>query len=328
LPKGSGKVLIFETITVKKWLSKTILNAYIAFSMFHHAPIHDSPEKLMTTFDRRTFLTLAGAGALVLAVPSLVFAEGGTLDDIKKRGKLTVGTEAAYEPFEFVENGHVVGYGHDILEYMAGKLGVTLNQVNLPFQGLLPGLMTHKFDFVATSVGINPERAKRFAFSEPVGVVDTLLVVRAGDTTINKPDDAANHVVGTQMGSSSQPIAQAFDTQLKAKGAGYADIKLFQAYPDVMVALTNKTLDVGIMPSNIVAVMMQRDPGQYRVVGKIGEPKVLAWVANPQDKEIRAFINTSLDELAKNGQLASLQKKWFGYTMNLPASGYLPEGAV
>ena len=122
---------------------------------------------------------------------------------------------------------------------------------------------------------------------EPVGVVDTVLVVRANDNRIAKPEDVAGHVVGTQMGSSSQPIAQAFDTQLKTKGAGYADIKLFQAYPDVMVALTNKTLDVGIMPSNVVAVLMKKEPGQFRVVGKIGEPKMLAWVANPQDLEIR-----------------------------------------
>src|SRR5258706_10312510 len=282
----------------------------------------------MTMLNRRKFITLAGGVSLALTIPSFAFAEGGTLADIRKRGKLTVGTEAAYEPFEFVENGKVVGYGHDILEYMAGKLGGSLNQINLPFQGLLPGLMTHKFDFVATSVGINPERARRFAFSEPVGVVDTVLVARADDTRINKPDDLAGHVVGTQMGSSSQPIAQAFDAQLNARGAGYSDINLFQAYPDVMVALSNKTLDVGIMPSNIVAVLMKREPELYRVIGKIGDPKVLAWVANPQDKEIRAFINTSLDELAKNGKLADLQKKWFGYTMNLPASGYLPEGAV
>jgi len=85
---------------------------------------------------------------------------------------------------------------------------------------------------------------------------------------------------------------------------------------------------VGIMPSNIVAVLMKREPGQYRVIGKSGEPKMLAWVAHPQDKEIRGFINTSLTELAQNGQLAQMQKKWFGYTMKLPTSGYLPEGAV
>jgi polar amino acid transport system substrate-binding protein len=247
----------------------------------------------MTTLNRRKFITLASGVSLALAMPSFAFAEGGSLADIRKRGKLTVGTEAAYEPFEFVENGQVVGYGHDILEYMASKLGVQLNQVNLPFQGLLPGLMAHKFDFVATSVGINPERAKRFAFSEPVGVVDTVLVVRASDAGMTKPEDVAGHVVGTQMGSSSQPVAQTFDTQLKTKGAGYSDLKLFQAYPDVMVALSNKTVDVSIMPSNIVAVLMKREPGQYRVIGKIGDPKVLAWVAHPRrqgDPRVHQYV--------------------------------------
>jgi len=283
----------------------------------------------MDTLNRRKFITLAGGLTLALAAPSFAYAEGGSLADIRKRGVLTVGTEAAYEPFEFVENGKVVGYGHDILEYMASKLGVTLNQVNLPFQGLLPGLMTHKFDFVATSVGINAERAKRFAFSQPVGVVDTVLVVRGNESAIKTPDDIVGRIVGTQMGSSSQPIAQAFDVQLKTtKGNGYSDIKLFQAYPDVMVALTNKTVDVAILPSIVAAVLMRKEPGEYKTVGKIGDPKMLAWVANPDDKEIRAFINTSLDELSKNGQLATLQKKWFGYTMNLPTSGYLPTGSV
>ena len=282
----------------------------------------------MTALNRRTFIKMA-AGAALAAGPFAAFAEGGSLADIRKRGKLVVGTEAAYEPFEFLENGKVVGYGRDILDIMAAKLGVQLEQFNLPFQGLLPGLMTHKFDFVATSVGINAERAKRFAFSSPVGVVDTVLMTRADDKRINTADDAAGMTAGTQMGSSSQPIAQAFDKSLQAsKGKGLTELKLFQAYPDVTVALENKTLDIGIMPSNIVAVLMKKQPGAFKTVGKIGAPKVLAWVANPQDLEIRGFINSTLAELEKNGKLAQLQTKWFGYTMDLPTTGYLPEGAI
>ena len=39
-----------------------------------------------------------------------------TLEKIKRTGTVTVGTEAAFPPFEFVENGKIVGYGKDILE--------------------------------------------------------------------------------------------------------------------------------------------------------------------------------------------------------------------
>ncbi|WP_338299233.1 transporter substrate-binding domain-containing protein [Pandoraea sputorum] len=286
----------------------------------------------MKTWSRRSFVkaTLASSAALALpVVPTLAFAEGGTLADIKKRGKLTVGTEAAYEPFEYVENGQVVGYGHDILELMAAKLGVKLEQMNLPFQGLLPGLMSHKFDFVATSVGITPERAKRFAFSQPVGVVRSVLMVRVDEADIKSGMDIAGKTIGTQMGSSSQPVADEFEKELKDKtGKGYAGTRLFQAYPDVSNALANKTIDVALMPSNIAAVQMRKQPNAFRIAGTIGQPKLLAWVANPNDLEIRKFINDSLDEFRANGKLAALQKKWFGGQMDTPRENYLPQGAI
>lgn len=169
-----------------------------------------------------------------IATTSVALAEGGTLADIKKRGQLTVGTEAAYEPYEFMENGKVTGYGREILEIMAAKLGVKLNQQNLPFQGLLPGLLAKRFDFVATSVTITEERGKRFAYTHPIGIVNTVFVVNGTNTSITKPADAVGKKVATQMGSSAQPLVQAFEADLKAKGGkGFAELKMFQTYPEI-----------------------------------------------------------------------------------------------
>jgi len=282
----------------------------------------------MTQLTRRHFLTVTATACAGLAIPQMAFAEGGTLDDIRKRGKLVIGTEAAYEPFEFVKDGKIVGYGRDILELMAAKLGVKLEQLNVPFQGLLPGLMARKFDFVATSVGINEERAKRFAFSAPVGVVASMLMVRASDSAINGPDDLAGKNVGTQMGSSSQPVVEGFGTDLKTRTGKTFEIKLFQSYPDTYVALANKSIDVAVIPSNVASVTMRNTPNAYKLIGRIGQPKLLSWVANPKDLEIRAFINSFLDELRKSGKLDELQKKWFGTPMVLPTSSYLPAGAI
>ena len=88
-----------------------------------------------------------------------------TLEKIKRTGKATVGTEAAFPPFEFVEDGKIVGYGKDILDYIIADLGVELNQLDLPWQGILPGVLAGKFDFVATSVSVRAERAKKYAFT-------------------------------------------------------------------------------------------------------------------------------------------------------------------
>ena len=146
--------------------------------------------------------------------------------------------------------------------------------MNLPFQGLLPGLMSRKFDFVATSVGITPERARRFAFTQPVGVVRSVLMVRVDDASIKQDTDIAGKIIGTQMGSSSQPVAEEFEKAARRR---------HQAVPGLsrrLNALANKTVDVALMPSNIAAVQMRKQPGAFRIAGEIGQAKLLAWVAN------------------------------------------------
>ncbi len=278
---------------------------------------------------RKSFAGLALTIGVISGTCIGTSATAGTIADIQKRGTLIVGTEAAYEPYEFIQDGKIVGYGEDILQYMIKKLGVDLNQMNLPFQGLLPGVLAHKFDFVATSVGITQARARKVAFTVPIGEVRSVLVVRKDNADIKNVEDISGKIVGTQMGSLAQPAIQDFNKDLEAKGHdGYSDLKLYQTYPDVSVALTNGTIDVGVLPSNVLAIEMRQKPDAYRVVGDVGERKLLAWVTSPQDKEVRAFINDTIGEMAANGTLAELQKKWFGQTMDLPTTDYLPEGAL
>ena len=74
--------------------------------------------------------------------------QGKLLATIKTRGKLIVGTEAAFAPFEYVENGKIVGYGPDILAEIVKNMGVELKQLDVPFTGILSGLEEKKFDFV------------------------------------------------------------------------------------------------------------------------------------------------------------------------------------
>ena len=119
--------------------------------------------KTIITSVRKLGLTIAVLFA-VSAVGAAVSADT-TFDKIKKTGQVTVGTEAAFPPFEFVQDGKIVGYGKDMLDIIIADLGVELNQLDLPWQGILPGVLAGKFDFVATSVTIKPDRAKQFAFT-------------------------------------------------------------------------------------------------------------------------------------------------------------------
>ena len=152
----------------------------------------------MIRVDRKALAWFATAACLTIAMSSTVQAET-TLEKIKRTGELSVGTEAAYPPFEFVEDGKIVGYGSDILAEVVKEFGVKkLNQLDLPFQGILPGVLAGKFDFVATTVGINAERAKRYAYTIPIADGMPYAMKRKGDT-LSKVEDLNGKVVGTQL---------------------------------------------------------------------------------------------------------------------------------
>lgn len=49
-----------------------------------------------------------------------------TLDQIKENGKLTVATEAAYEPFEYMDGDKIIGYNADLFAKICDDLGWSL----------------------------------------------------------------------------------------------------------------------------------------------------------------------------------------------------------
>ena len=211
-----------------------------------------------------------------------------TLEKIKRTGTVTVGTEAAFPPFEFVENGKIVGYGKDILDYIIADLGVELVQLDLPWQGILPGVLAGKFDFVATTVSVRPERAKTYAFTVPIAEGTTWVMKRKGDDSITQVDDIAGKVVSAQLSSGGQAAAEDFEKDMQARGVGsFGELKLFTAYPEIFMATANGTADVAIGPLPTLAVASKKSEGTFELVGPIRDPSYMGWVTRPEDTDLR-----------------------------------------
>ncbi len=77
-----------------------------------------------------------------------------TIEQIKKNGKLIVATEAAYEPFEYLDKDGetIIGYNADLFKEICNDLGVELDYMDVPFQGILAGLEAKKYDIVGATL--------------------------------------------------------------------------------------------------------------------------------------------------------------------------------
>ena len=181
-------------------------------------------------------------------------ANADLLAEIKKRGQFVVGTEARFPPFEFVEDGKIVGYSTDIMAHIMKALpGVELKRLDLPWQGILPGLAVAKFDYVVTSVTVTKERYAKYALSLPIADATMALVKRKGDDSIKAPGDIAGHVVGSQAGSAQLQALQAFAKGLSAAGKGVEGIKTYvdfnEAFADLAAGADQRRLQQPAQPA-------------------------------------------------------------------------------
>ena len=261
-----------------------------------------------------------------LAVISANVSAETTLEKIKNSGEVTVGTEAAFPPFEFIEDGKIVGYGKDILDYVVADLGVELNQLDLPWQGILPGVLAGKFDFVATTVSVRPERVTKYAFTVPIAEGTNYTMKRAGDDSIKSVEDLAGKVVGTQLSSAGEAAAQEFEGTLGDDG--YKELKLYTSYPETYLALANGEIDVVVQSLPNLAVVVKKQPGVFEMLGPIGSLSYMGWVTRPEDTDLRDYLSEQILAMRDSGTLYELQDKWFGFRMEIPEKGYLPEDAL
>lgn len=270
-------------------------------------------------------LALAICGA-VLAAPA---AADETLERIKANGTMTVATEAAFKPFEYVENGEIIGFGSDLLAEFAQDLGVEVEQLDLPFQGILAGLAAGQYDLVATSVAPNAERAQSYAFSRPFATIENVVVTLADNETITELTDLNGLLVGSQLGSSTEAVARQMDEELQADGgSGFDDLRLYQTFPDTAFALRSGQIDAIVIGTTTAGEFMNASPDTFRVALSYGDPVYLTWVVRPEDTGLLAALNGTITRLAESGQLYEMQEKWVGVVTESPEDGYLPEGAI
>ena len=268
----------------------------------------------------------AGAFAVAVAVAASFAISGGSaradlLEEIKERGEFVVGTEARFPPFEFVEDGEIVGYSTDIMVHVMKALpGVELKRLDLPWQGILPGLAAAKFDYVVTSVTVTKERYEKYALSLPIADATMALVKRKGDDSIKAPEDIAGHAVGSQAGSAQLQALEAFAKGLS--GEGVKEIKTYVDFNEAFADLAAGRISAvcNSLP-NLLELVRTRPDTFELVLPTFGPKKYFSWAGrkDADSASLAAFIDGQLAALNKSGVLTELQEKWFGGPMDLPA---------
>ena len=270
----------------------------------------------------KRFWGLAVATMFAFSVAPIGAPKADTLDELKKRGEMIVGMEAAYQPYEYFKDGKIVGYDVDIIDKLAEKLGVKVKLMDTAWNGIIPALYASKFDLIWSGMTITKERAEKVLFSMPYSEAGTVVMKRLGDDSIKDAADLSGKNVGTQLGSAGSVLAQKFQDKLKESGKpGFADYKLYEHYPESYMDLTNRRIDGVIASRAVISVVMKEQPGRFAWVGGLQQIKAYSGVAmRKEDEALAKEVNDLLAKMKADGSLAALQTKWFGETFDTPST--------
>jgi polar amino acid transport system substrate-binding protein len=261
----------------------------------------------------------AGALALVLLLATACGGGGTSPDELglKTAGKLTVGSDIPYPPFEFNdESGKLVGFDVELVEAIAAKLGVEAEFVNAGFDTIFTALDGGQFDIVASSVtAYAPEGTSAFetvqerreivAFSEPYYPARQSLTVdteASADikTTDDLPDGAK---VGVQRGTTGQGWA-------KDNIGDRVELVTFPKAPQMFEALEGGAL-VGVVNDLSVALESIAERPTLAVVEQIDTGEEYGLAVQQDNPALLEAINEALKELFDDGTYATLFKKYF-----------------
>ena len=270
-----------------------------------------------------TFKTLIMLLCL-LAVGTTVQAKD-LLSEIKEKGEIVIATEARFAPFEMLKDGKIVGYAKDLMDEILKDLpGVKLKQLDLPFQGILAGLNSKRYDFVCTSLTITKERVAKYAFTLPFSTASVTILKRAGDNAITSAEDMAGKTIGIQAGAA--PYFTALNDYEKAVlkpkfGKGVGELTEFISNDDAYAALAARRVDAVINTVPNLAPLVKERPDVFEIImPPFGPPTYFGWVGrkDAQSASLVKFFSDGIAKLNKSGKMAELQQKWFGFTMDVP----------
>ena len=269
-------------------------------------------QTISTTRRDAVRLGLSAAGAIAGLGSA---ARADTLADVKAKGLLVTATEMQFPPFDISDNGVYKGIDRELVDLVGAKLGVKVKYLDLPWTSVLPGLEAKKFDLVIAPVTITKERMKRYAFSVPIADATAALMKRADDASVTKPDDLAGKKVGGQKGTSQLAQFKAFAAKLPKP----VDVKEYvdnnQAYADLAAG----RIDAAINSLPNLAYAAAQRPKTFAVVSPpFGQPTYFSWVCRLEDKTLMDAINAAIIAVEADGGMATIQKKWFGATVELP----------
>lgn len=247
----------------------------------------------------------------VMAVPAFAgdieVAKKSVINDILKRGELRVGFDAGYPPFEMTDkSGNFVGFDIDLAKELAKAMGVKFVPVNTDFDGMIPSLLSDKFDVIISGMTLTQERNLKIGFSDPYLVMGQTVLVSAkhkGAVKSYRDLNDPKFTVVSRMGTTGEEATK--------KHLPKATYKSFDKEVDCAMEVVNGRADAFVYDRPVNEVFQSKHGKDKTFLLEEAftfEPMAIGYKQG--DPDFANFINHFLLQLKNDGRYQRMVDKW------------------
>ena len=248
---------------------------------------------------------LASAGMAFAA--NIELEKSSTLNQILQRKELRVGMEAGYMPFEMRnKKGEIIGFDVDMVTAMAKAMGVKLTLVNTAWDGIIPALLTDKFDIIASGMTVTQERNLRINFADPyITVGQTILLAKKHEGKITSWEQLNDpqYTVATKLGTTGDFAAK--------KHLPKAKRNAFETEQEAAMDAMNGKVDAFVYDHPFNAIFNARNPDKMVFLDEPFTYEPLAWAVRKGDPDFMNWLNNFMRQMRGDGSYEEIYNKWF-----------------
>lgn len=226
-------------------------------------------------------------------------------------GKLTIGMEIEYPPFEeYAEDGVTpTGYDIDLAKAIGDKLGLEVEFINTSLDGILKGIGVN-YDCVISAITITEERKETVLFTDAyIDNYQAVVVPADSDMEITSLNDLDGKTVALQKKSSSDALIE----DMTGKGTISCTKVAQERVATCFTQLSNGEVDVALIDSTVADGFVADSPDEFKIayLDKTS-PEQFGIAVGKEDTQMQETLNAILDELEAEGFLEDNYTKWFG----------------
>lgn len=244
-----------------------------------------------------------------------VAEESTTIDlsdvSLMNEGKLTIGVEIGYPPFEdFAEDGETpVGYDIDFAYALAEKLGLEVLHINTAWDGIFQGI-DQNYDVVISAVTITEERKETMSFSAPyINNYQAIVVPADYEGTIEAFTDLDGLAIAVQKETTSDVLISDYIETESITGTISANEKITTCFTQ----LSNGEVDVVVVDSTVADGYLASNPDEYKIAFlDDSEPEQFGVAMGKDNVALQTAINEAIAELEAEGFFEDNIAYWFG----------------